>query len=64
MRSTRSGEENSSKKISAGDGRTQALYLGQHLITQMGEEWLIRHGKRKNLHRSHFVANDRFVVGQ
>ena len=40
-------------------------YISDNIfITQMGEEWLIRHGKRKNLHRSHFVANDRFVVGQ
>jgi hypothetical protein len=40
-------------------------YISDNIfITQRGEEWLIRHGKRKNLHRSHFAANDRFVIGQ
>ena len=40
-------------------------YISDNIfITQVGEEWLIRHGKRKNLQRSHFVANDRFVIGQ
>jgi hypothetical protein len=41
------------------------FYISDNLfITQMGQEWLIRHGKRKNLQRSRFVANDRFVIGQ
>jgi hypothetical protein len=40
-------------------------YISDNIfITQMGKEWLIRHGKRKNLHRSHSVADNRFVVGQ
>jgi hypothetical protein len=40
-------------------------YISDNIfITQMGEEWLIRHGKRKSLQRSKFVANDRFVIGQ
>jgi hypothetical protein len=40
-------------------------YLSDNIfITQMGEEWLIRHGKRKNLHRSHPVPRDRSVAGR
>jgi len=33
-------------------------------ITQAGEEWLIRHGKRKNLHRSHSLTIDKLLINR
>jgi hypothetical protein len=33
-------------------------------ITPSGEEWLIRHGKRKNLHRSHSLTRDRLLINR
>jgi hypothetical protein len=51
------------RSVRAADGA--GSYISDNIfITQWGEEWLIRHGKRKNLHRSHSVTSDRFVVGQ
>jgi hypothetical protein len=40
-------------------------YISENIfLTQMGEEWLIRHGKRKNLHRSHFMTRDKSRAGR
>jgi hypothetical protein len=40
-------------------------YISENIfITQMGEEWLIRHGKRKNLHRSPSITRNRSLAGR
>jgi hypothetical protein len=40
-------------------------YISENIfITQIGEEWLIRHGKRKKLHRSHSSSPGRSMTGR